>query len=161
MDEQEDGQRFRAKIVKMIEDHEGSVENNPTRLKFLLSINDDAGQDIITYNQLIDYLARDDECDTLWKFRRIISHQGPLNNKHPDYKGSTYNVQVEWETGEITSEPLSIIAADDPVYCAIYARDNNLLDLPGWKRFKSIAKREKKLIRMVNQAKMRSYNTAP
>ena len=72
-----------------------------------------------------------------------------------------YNVMVEWENGEITSEPLSIIAADDPVTCAIYARDNNLLELPGWKRFKRLAKRQKKLFRMANQAKLRSYNTAP
>jgi hypothetical protein len=68
---------------------------------------------------------------------------------------------VEWENGEQTNEPLSIIGADDPVTCAIYARDNNLLDLPGWKRFKTIAKRQKKFIRMVNQAKLRSYRTAP
>ena len=36
-------------------------------------------------------------------------------------------VQVEWETGEITFEPLSIIAADDPVTCAAYAKENDLL----------------------------------
>ena len=29
---------------------------------------------------------------------------------------------IEWETGEITSEPLPIIAADDPIACAIYAK---------------------------------------
>ena len=68
---------------------------------------------------------------------------------------------IEWENGEITNEPLSVIAADDPVTCAIYACDNELLDKPGWKRFKGIAKREKKFTRMVNQAKLRSYNTAP
>ena len=45
--------------------------------------------------------------------------------------------------------------------CAIYAKENNLLDLPGWKRFKSIAKRQKKFTRLVNQAKLRSYNSAP
>ena len=56
---------------------------------------------------------------------------------------------------------LQLIAADDPVTCAIYAKENNLLDLPGWKRFKSIAKRQKKFTRMVNQAKLRSYHTAP
>jgi hypothetical protein len=39
---------------------------------------------------------------------------------------------VEWETGEITTEPLNIIAADNPVTCALYARDNNLLEEPGW-----------------------------
>ena len=45
--------------------------------------------------------------------------------------------------------------------CAIYAKENDLLDLPGWKRFKTIARRHKKYIRMVNQAKLRSYRTAP
>jgi hypothetical protein len=68
---------------------------------------------------------------------------------------------IEWETGETTTEPLSVIAASDPVTCAIYAKDKNLLEAPGWKRFKPIAKREKKFLRMVNQAKLRSYNTAP
>ena len=58
-------------------------------------------------------------------------------------------------------EPIDIIAKDDPMTCAIYGRDNKLLDLPGWKRLKTLAKREKKILRMVNQAKLRSYNHAP
>jgi len=53
-----------------------------------------------------------------------------------EYKGSKFNIMIEWENGEVRSEPLSIIAADDPVTCALYARDNNLLELDGWKRFK-------------------------
>ena len=56
----------------------------------------------------------------LYRFRAIIGHQGPLLASDPDWKGSKYNVQVEWETEEITFEPLSIIAADDPVTCAAY-----------------------------------------
>jgi hypothetical protein len=67
---------------------------------------------------------------------------------------------IEWENGQMTLEPLRVIAADDPVSCVLYARENGLLDKPGWKRFKHIAKREKKFTRMVNQAKLRSYNTA-
>ena len=58
----------------------------------------------------------------LHRFRAIIAHQGPLLASDPDCKGSKYNVQVEWETGEITFELLSIIAADDPVRCAAYAK---------------------------------------
>jgi hypothetical protein len=42
---------------------------------------------------------------------------------------------VEWETGEVATEPPMIISADDPVICAIYALENNLLDLPGWRQF--------------------------
>ena len=68
---------------------------------------------------------------------------------------------IEWENGEITNEPLSVIAADDPVTCALYGDENNLLDKPGWKRFKRIAKRKKKMLRMLNQAKLRSYRTSP
>ena len=52
------------------------------------------------------------------KYKAILSHSGPLNPDDKDYKGSTYNVMIEWEGGEITSEPLSLIAKDDPVTCA-------------------------------------------
>jgi hypothetical protein len=52
---------------------------------------------------------------------------------------------------------MTTIAADDPVTCAIYAKDDNLLDVPGWKRFKSIARRQQHMFRMANQAKLRSF----
>ena len=49
---------------------------------------------------------------------------------------------VEWETGESDYEPLDVIAADDPITCAIYAKEKGLLDEPGWRRLKLITKRE-------------------
>ena len=45
--------------------------------------------------------------------------------------------------------------------CAIYAHDNNLLELEGWWCFKSIANRELKFRHLVHQAKLRSYCLAP
>ena len=63
--------------------------------------------------------------------------------------------QVEWETGEISFEPLSIIAADDPVTCAAYAKENDLLALEGWCRFRSLAKKDKVLAREIKQSKIR------
>ena len=161
MDQQSDGQKFRAKVTEMVEDHESQLLDNPTRIKFLCSINNDQAEELLTYNQVLDYITKDEETDITWKFKRIASHEGPLSPEHPSYNGSSYNIMVEWENGEITSEPLGVIAADDPVSCAVYAKENNLLNTPGWKRFKSIAKRHKKYVRMVNQAKLRSYNTAP
>jgi hypothetical protein len=160
MDEQEDGQRYRARIVRAIEDHEANLANDTDRIRFLCSINDDQYEEIISYNDLINSLDKDGE-NIVWKFRRITAHQGPLHSNDKDWRGSSYNVMIEWENGEITTEPLSIIGADDPVTCAIYARDHNLLELDGWKRFKGIAKREQKLMRLVNQAKLRSFRTAP
>jgi hypothetical protein len=66
-------------------------------------------------------------------------------------------VLVEWETGETTYKPLKTISADDPVTCAEYARENNLLNLDGRKQFWRLAKSEKKLKRMINQAKLKTY----
>jgi hypothetical protein len=161
LSDQPDGNKSRACIVKLIEDHDHKVETNKDRIKFLLSVNEDTSEEVITYNQLLDYLAKDDNNDVVWKFKRIINHEGPLSSKHPNFKGSSYNIMIEWENGEISTEPLQIIAKDDPVTCAIYAKDNGLLDSPGWKQFKSIAKRQNTLTRMVNQAKLKSYNSAP
>jgi hypothetical protein len=157
LDEQdENGQRLRARVVKLVEDHEGRVENNPARLKFVLSMNGDKSEDIITYNELMEYLSRNEEGDHVWKFSRIVAHEGPLRPTDRTYKGSKFNVMIEWENGETTTEPLRLIAADNPVMCAIYARDNNLLDLPGWKRFKGLAKRQRKHELLVAKAKLQS-----
>ncbi len=82
----------------------------------------------------------------VWKFRRITAQEGPLRDTDKNYNGSKYNVMIELENGETTSEPLTIIAADDPITCAIYASENDLLELDGWKRFKGQAKRQKKLL---------------
>ena len=75
--------------------------------------------------------------------------------KDADWIGSKYNVQVEWETGEITFEPLSFIAADDPVTCATYVKENDLLALEGWHRFRKLAKKDKVLARAIKQSKIR------
>lgn len=164
MDEQEDGQRLRARIIEALEDHETAVEQNPTKIRFRCSLeggNLDAMEELIAYNEVVDYITRDEETDIVWKFKRIVAHEGPLNKNDHSYKGSKYNVMIEWENGEKTSEPLSIIAKDDPVTCAIYAREHDLLNMDGWKQFKKIAKRKKTFDRQVKQAKLRSFRRTP
>ena len=158
---EKDGHQFRARIVRAIEDHETSHMNDPDRLKFVCSINNDQFEEIMSYNDIMEFIEKEEANPTVWKFRRIVAHEGPLTPDHPSWNGSSYNVMIEWENSEVTSEPLAIIAKDDPVTCALYARDHNLLDTDGWKRFRKIAKRQKKLFRMANQAKLRSFRTAP
>jgi hypothetical protein len=80
----------------------------------------------------MEYLEKDTDNPIMWKLKKIVAHQGLLNSMHPDYKGLLYNVQIEWENGEITDEPLAVIAADDPVSCAAYGLEHSLLDQPGW-----------------------------
>ena len=103
-------------------------------------------QAIISYNQVLNNLENENQEDeSLYKFRAITDHHGPLKKKDPNYNGSLYNEMVEWKTGEITEEPLSIIAQDDPVTCAAYVKEHNLLHLPEWNKVKHIAKHQKTL----------------
>ena len=47
--------------------------------------------------------------------------------------------------------------ADNPVTVARCAKENDILDTEGWRKLKRMAKREKMLTRLVNQAKLRSF----
>ena len=152
-----DGTRDRVQIKERIDKHDKDILADKDRAQFRVTHGKERDDDIMTYNEILHHLENDESQNILWKYKRITSHQGPLNPKHPDYNGSSYNVMIEWENGEISAEPLNVIAKDDPVAVAVYAKDNDLLNTPGWKRFKAIAKRHKKYIRLINQAKLQSY----
>ena len=134
---EENGERHRAKVtrqvVEIIDQHNGQrIEN----IIFILDMGNGRVEELISYNQLCEHLENAQDHDMgmdqeLYRFKAIIGHQGPLLASDLDWKGSKYNVQVEWATGEITFEPLAIIAADDPVTCAAYAKENDLLALEG------------------------------
>ena len=68
-------------------------------------LDDDKYEDIMSYNEIIAYLEKDADNPILWKFKKIVSHQGPLSRNHPDYNGSSYNVRVEWENWGVTEFP--------------------------------------------------------
>ena len=160
MDPQENGERYHTKILEALLESEEQLAKHPDRIKFVCSVNDNMYEEILTYNEILEHITKNEEQDDdqaiVWKFKRIAGHQGPLQKGDPKYNGSKFNVLVEWETRELTYEPLDVIAADDPVTCAIYAKDKGLLDKPGWRRFKSITKCESRLHRMMNQAKLQS-----
>jgi len=42
-----------------------------------------------------------------------------LHKVGSELHGCTWNVQLEWENGEIKIEPLNFIFVDDPVTCVI------------------------------------------
>ena len=162
----ENGQRFRAKIVQKIIDNENTtIEQQPENIKFLVSIDGGKADEIVAYNDILDYLEEsmsiEHGTEQVWKFKDIVAHEGPLKPTDESYKGSQYNVLVIWEDGSRTYEPLHIIGADCPVVCADYAQRNGLLDSPGWRRFRNIAKNKKKMTRMINQAKLQSFRRTP
>ena len=154
------GERHRASnkqnVIEVSQKLDADQETTAENINFLLDVGQGRSQAIISYNQVLDYMEKDNQDEeTLFKFRAITGHQGPLDSDDPNSKGSLYNVMVKWETGEITEEPLSIIAADDPVTCGAYARKHNLINFPGCKRFIDIARNQKCLTRAVIQTRKR------
>ena len=119
---------------------------------------DSAFDDILKYNEVIRYLNKEvtNEDGEYWAFQKIlgIQHTPP---GHRDRRGSEYNVQMLWETGEVTFEPLDFLAKDIPVGLAQYAIENSLLNKPGWRRLQSYKRRQKQVERLIRQAKLRSY----
>ena len=140
---------LRAKVTrKGVEDIEKAYGERVQKLSYNLGIVNGKVEELISYNELVDHLeaaANEDNkiSDDLYKFRAIIDNQGPLKPTDPNWKGCKFIVLVEWETGEKTYEPLSILAADDPVTCTTYEKENDLLHIDGWKRFRNFAKRDK------------------
>ena len=63
LDEQEDGSRKRAKIVECINDHESDLKNDPDFIKFRCAVDEDTYGEIITYNELMDFLQKNEEQD--------------------------------------------------------------------------------------------------
>ena len=112
----------------------------------------------MSYNQLMDYIQKgtdgEEDLDLLFKFKDILAHQGPLESTDPNQKGSKYNVMVEWEPGEVTYEPLTLISQEDPINCAVYAKKRGLLDTTGWNHPKRHAKISKRPIRAVKQSRI-------
>ena len=84
---EDNGEHHMAKIID-IDDHGQTLED----IKFKLKINKDQAEEIMSYNQLMDYIQKgtdaEEDPDSLFKFRDIVAHQGPLESTDPNHKGS-------------------------------------------------------------------------
>ncbi|KAL7491253.1 hypothetical protein ACHAWT_000649 [Skeletonema menzelii] len=160
LNKQEDGQRFRAKIVRLIEDFEGQRDSDPERIRFQCEVGDKKFQEIVDYNDMCNFMEEQmQEEDGTWRFRRITGHSLPRR------KSDKPKVLIEWESGEITLEPIYTIGKADPWMIAEYAKKHGLVDewhdyWPSLK-IKKYSKNAKRLMRLTNEAKRVSYKNAP
>ena len=153
------GKRHQASIKQKVIEISQKIDEDHTpmadKINFLLDMGQGRLQVIISYNQVLNYLEKENQDDEmLYKFRAITDHHGLLKTNDPNYNGILI-VMAEWQTGEITGEPLSIIAKDGPVTCAAYVKEDNLVHLPEWNMLKHIGKYQKTLTRAINQTKIR------
>jgi len=149
-----DGQTLRGVIDKTVTNRDGIISVLTT-----IGVGEGAYEEIMDYHDLCDLLQRQADAEDRGEapflaYNRIAGHEKVASGS-PKYKGSGYNVRVEWVDGTVTDEPLGNMIADDPWTLAKHAKLHNLLDEPGWKRLRSYARREKCLTRMLKQANTR------
>ena len=160
------GQRFRSRIVELVGDYKDGAHRNPALAKFRCIVNND-WEEIVAYNDIVDFIERDETWQGIHSFRRILKHEGPLEHDDPRYLGSKYNVLVEWEENSTTWEPVFTIDRktglfhQDPVTVSVYCKENDLQDTDGWKMCKRYVKNAKILARRHEQVKLHSYRTRP
>ena len=96
----ENGERKRATISEHVTDLCQEQVSREDQLRFKLKIDGDQLDDLISYNQLMEY--REDKTDTgtledgLYRFKCIKDHIGPYTSSDPEYNGSSYNLLIEW-----------------------------------------------------------------
>ena len=113
------------------------------------------GEERRSYNDLINLINKTDESgEKLWTFESITGHKKE--------KG-VWIVDVLWDDGSTSWEPLTTMKTSDPVTVAQYALNKNLTDLHGWRWAKDYMPdgRTIRLLRRVLTVARRKARSAP
>ena len=78
------GEKHRATIIKATEEHDNKVSSDADYVKFWRSVNDDAHEEILSHNEALDFISCDSDSDIEWNFKKILSHEGPLEKDSPN-----------------------------------------------------------------------------
>ena len=144
----ERGNMDRARVVELINEFDDKLDRDPLRCKFKIefekntpSSKDTYLDDIMSYNDILDYVEREsnNEDGDYWRFRKNLSHSLFPGKKVKNRTG--IELQVVWETGTTSTEYFEALRKDIPVDLAIYAKENNLLDLDGWNILNQLSNR--------------------
>ena len=66
-DSEEDGQRFRARVVRAIVEKEEDLKKGAEYMRFICEVPNSNVDEIYTYNEILDHIEKDNkdiECDT-------------------------------------------------------------------------------------------------
>jgi hypothetical protein len=58
-DSEADGQRFKKRIVRAIPEHDADLKREPQHVKFPCEVDGDTADEIYTYNQVLEFIERD------------------------------------------------------------------------------------------------------
>ena len=102
----------------------------------------------MSYNDILDYVERENnnEDGDHWRFQKILNQSLIAGMKRRD---ANIEVQIDWDTGATSTKTFESLKKDIPVDLAIYVKENNLLELDGWKTLKQLADRAKLIAQLV------------
>ena len=154
-DPDENGEQHRAKVENVEPMGETTSDHTEQLYKFRCKVGEKTFEKIMTYNKMVEWCDRDLDKDNMYKIEEIIGHR-----RNPKSKGG-YDLHLRWGDGTIAWNELSPTYNDDPVSVSLYAMNNKLLHLPGFKRCKNHTKNLKTLARMINQSRLKNLRTRP
>ena len=100
----------------------------------------DGSEELANYNDIVNKFSQSEEDSAeLYIFTDILDHK---------IENGKSILQIKWDNGEITWEPLQTIKECDPLTLAKYAYEKELTEVPGWKWTKRYKNNPQKFIRM-------------
>ena len=119
----------------MINEFDNTLDKDSLRYRFkiefennTLSGKDTHLDDIMFYNDILDHVERENN-----NCRKILSHSLISGKNKKDDK---IKIQMVWEIGATSIKCFESLKKDIPVNLAIFAKENNILELDGWKTLK-------------------------
>ena len=117
----------------------------------------DGATEELTYDEIMNTLYKTaEEGNEVWTFNKIINHKLTTENGKQIMK-----VLVEWDVGEPTWEPLSVIKKDDPISVAEYVKEKDIVHQPHWKWALKYIKNPKRFLRLTKQIFLTKKKNGP
>jgi len=165
-----DGTRERATVIgyeqeespgiDVMENFQKELDQQSARVKFKARVGAEGLERYVEWSDMCEFVEEQIQHeDQTWNFRKIIGHRRDLGPRDKP------QIQIEWESGEITFEPITEFYKDEPWLLAEYAQEKGLID--DWERrcprlkLHRHAKNAQKMMRVINQAKRQSYQNTP
>ena len=129
----ERGNMKQAQVVELINKFDDKLDKDPLRCKFKIvfekntpSSKDTRLDDIMSYNDILDYVERENnnKDGDYWRFRKILRRSLIPGKKGKDR--TVIKIQVVWKTGATSTESFEALKKDILVDLAIYAKKKSI-----------------------------------
>ena len=136
-------------VVKLINKFNNNLNKDSLCCKFKIkfenhtpSSNNTHLDNIMFYNDILDYIERENnnEDGVLWKLREILNHSLISGKKGKDDK---IEIQLVWEMVATSIECFEALKKNILIDLAIYAKENDLLEIDKWKTLERLVDRSK------------------